>query len=308
MGTAKKDSVVIKVMIAVLVASLIMGPLCSLSTFATKQSEITPASLLTEKERITPKSVRTVDDFLRTITSAYSKTLIADKAIIDGSTTSAIAITLDGTFGPVQRVNLLLAYEKAKNLYPEYLAAYPELIWSVKNKADGKAYVLSLQFKGAPMAVKYQQDFFKKTRLDVQEIIRTNRLDTESSTRESLEAIAAYIADTVTYDEANPEGYHGYGAAVEGSASCQGYTARFNLMARMMGIEVMGIAGYGNGGAHIWSKVKVDGQWVHVDMTWADANGKSKDGKEFDPNNRYFAMGSDDARKDHEWFRDVYGE
>ena len=72
---------------------------------------------------------------------------------------------------------------------------------------------------------------------------------------------ACYYLEGVFLDE--------YGLAV-----CDGYSKAFSLMCNMEGIDCARISGYAvtnfSYGGHAWNKVKLDGKWYMVDITWAE--------------------------------------
>ena len=51
---------------------------------------------------------------------------------------------------------------------------------------------------------------------------------------------------------------------------CEGYAKAFQLLMNACGIECIYIPGTVNGTGHAWNKVKLDGQWYNVDVTWDD--------------------------------------
>ncbi len=55
-----------------------------------------------------------------------------------------------------------------------------------------------------------------------------------------------------------------------GTAVCDGYQKAFMLCMRILGIECETVTGTGNGQAHAWNIVKLDGEWYQVDVTWDD--------------------------------------
>ena len=84
-----------------------------------------------------------------------------------------------------------------------------------------------------------------------------------------------YVAGTI------PDiSYTAEGALVKGRAVCDGYSKAFMEMAKACGPEAKRITGgagacYESDGLlgninHAWNKVKLDGQWYHVDVTWED--------------------------------------
>lgn len=61
-----------------------------------------------------------------------------------------------------------------------------------------------------------------------------------------------------------------YGALVEGSAVCEGYSRAMQYLLSIFGIECNTVNGTGGGNPHQWNIVKIGGQWYHLDATWDD--------------------------------------
>jgi hypothetical protein len=61
-----------------------------------------------------------------------------------------------------------------------------------------------------------------------------------------------------------------YSFLLNGSGTCQAYTALYTALLRRVGIEVHFAAG--DAISHIWNLVKLDGEWYHVDVTWDDSS------------------------------------
>ena len=87
-------------------------------------------------------------------------------------------------------------------------------------------------------------------------------------------AIYKYICDNVTYDYENLEDdtyvikFSAYGALIDKTAVCQGYS---NLLYRMLleaGIDNRIISGIGNGGPHAWNIIQMQGHYYNTDATW----------------------------------------
>lgn len=53
-------------------------------------------------------------------------------------------------------------------------------------------------------------------------------------------------------------------------ALCEGYSKAFMYYAQSMGFDCVCVMGSGNGGMHMWNKVKLNGKWYNVDVTWDD--------------------------------------
>ena len=85
---------------------------------------------------------------------------------------------------------------------------------------------------------------------------------------EKIKLAHDYIINTTDYYEGdfNYRAHSAYGALIEHSAVCQGYTYAMEIFLNKFGIENKKI-GMNN---HIWNYVKVDGKWLHLDVTWDD--------------------------------------
>ncbi len=69
-----------------------------------------------------------------------------------------------------------------------------------------------------------------------------------------------------------------HGALIEGKAVCQGYTAAYNLLLKLEGIDCSTEETFD----HIWTTATLDGVLYHIDATWGDMNNV--------PADRYFCM------------------
>lgn len=85
------------------------------------------------------------------------------------------------------------------------------------------------------------------------------------------------IADHCTYDDAavtDPgrwQSFTAYGALVDGTAVCEGYSRAMLLLAGNAGLQSVLIRGTGDGVAHMWNGIRIDGNWYHLDITWCDS-------------------------------------
>ena len=104
---------------------------------------------------------------------------------------------------------------------------------------------------------------------------------------EKVEAIYNYIIGCNTYDDAAVDdpsdllAHSAYGALIEGTSVCDGYSVLFYRMCLEAGIDALMIIGVGDGngdgsfdgeydGAHAWNVVCIDGYYYNVDATWDD--------------------------------------
>ena len=103
-----------------------------------------------------------------------------------------------------------------------------------------------------------------------------------STDREKVKAVHDWLVKNVKYDYDNyaartiPDSSYGMaGPILHGKAVCQGYAETFEYFMDVLGIEcemVTGTANNGNGSwtGHAWNKVKLDGNWLYLDVTWDD--------------------------------------
>lgn len=106
--------------------------------------------------------------------------------------------------------------------------------------------------------------------------------DRNMSTREKVKAVHDWLCIHVAYDYDNylngtiPQSSYGIeGPIIYGKSVCQGYALTFQAFMETLGIENEYVRGEatnssGHTGGHAWNKVKVDGQWYWIDVTWDD--------------------------------------
>ncbi len=100
---------------------------------------------------------------------------------------------------------------------------------------------------------------------------KNNYIRDDMSLFEKEMVIIDYLMVHVDYGDENVSKSHwAYGALVEGSAVCEGYAKAFMELAGACGIETKMIIGK-TYEPHAWNLVKLDdGEWYHVDVTYAD--------------------------------------
>ena len=101
-----------------------------------------------------------------------------------------------------------------------------------------------------------------------------------------------YDSETASGKEKKWQSYTAYGALVDGSAVCEGYSRAMQLLLNTLNVEcrlVNGVAGNTN---HMWNLVKIEGEWYHLDATWND----QQEVVLYD----YFNLTDEMIRQDHE--------
>lgn len=125
----------------------------------------------------------------------------------------------------------------------------------------------------------------KKTDELLESLIKDKMNDTTK-----IKTIHDYIINNAKYDvernltgNSNYESFNAYGPLFQGYATCNGYTDLMAIFLTKMGFDNYKIAttpdeiSYSATG-HIWNAVKVNDEWLHLDLTWDDpVSNDSKD-------------------------------
>ena len=90
----------------------------------------------------------------------------------------------------------------------------------------------------------------------------------EGSDGEKALLLHDLICRNFSYDE-SLENDDLYSFLLDGSGTCQAYTALYTALLSRVGIEAHFVAS--DTIAHMWNLVRLDGEWYHVDVTWDDS-------------------------------------
>ena len=107
----------------------------------------------------------------------------------------------------------------------------------------------------------------------IDSIINQN-INNNMTTKEKVRAIHDYIINTTTYDtlktdDINDTTYKSntaYGVLVQGYGICSGYSDAMKIFLDKLNIVNYKICN----DQHIWNLVLLDGEWLHLDLTWDD--------------------------------------
>lgn len=90
------------------------------------------------------------------------------------------------------------------------------------------------------------------------------------------ECLFNYLVGHCSYDNAAVtdnsrwQAFTSYGAIVDGSAVCEGYSRAMQLLAGDVGLNCTLVRGSSDGVGHMWNQIKIDGAWYNLDVTWCD--------------------------------------
>ncbi len=123
---------------------------------------------------------------------------------------------------------------------------------------------------------------------------------------ENLKRIHDYIINHTKYDiERNETGtskytsYIAYGPAIEGYATCNGYADLMAIILSKLGYQNYKIGTTSKdtnneSDGHVWNAVKIDDEWLHLDLTWDDP--VANDGKDY-IHHKYFLVNNEELKK-----------
>lgn len=181
--------------------------------------------------------------------------------------------------------------ENVRAAYRYLSLSYPELFFNenriaLKGAKTGSTVEITIGFT-SPIyekkeAIRRRNHFEAETIKIAETLISTGRIKPGMSQRDMAMVINEWVKNQITYDYDSDVTFNndGYDALVDGISVCHGYTATYNRLLRMFGIEVIGVGGHANDGEyHVWTEATLDGQKHYIDTTWNDVEGM---------NNKYF--------------------
>ncbi len=89
---------------------------------------------------------------------------------------------------------------------------------------------------------------------------------------------------------------------LDGIAVCDGYAHAYGMMLSMAGIDNRFVVGTGDGVEHIWNMARLNGKWVHIDVTYDDPK-PDKPGRVL---HSYFGMSDNRLASNHKWNRSEF--
>lgn len=159
---------------------------------------------------------------------------------------------------------------------------YIDIFSSIRNancEMSGNAFSSSLkiEFKNSTIddeTLLSQEKEFENQAFAINNALHERNFITDSMTqKEVAKELFRYVTCTLKYDtEFNNESFSGYGAVKNNTAVCQGYTALYNYLLKLNGIECIGQQGVilESDTSHIWTVAVLDGKTSYIDVTFGD--------------------------------------
>ena len=131
---------------------------------------------------------------------------------------------------------------------------------------------------------------------------------------DTVKNIHDYLVNNIVYPSSwSGTGVHTLNYALnEGVCVCDGYAKAFYFLCKANGIEAFIVGGTASDDrgseSHAWNKVKIDGKWYTIDVTWDDPRSASGETLTYD----YFLVTDKDISRSHTWddtgLPDAYSE
>lgn len=150
--------------------------------------------------------------------------------------------------------------------------------------------------------------------------------DNSDDDHENIKKIHDYIINNTKYDvnrnntgESEYKSYSAIGIVEDGYATCNGYADLMAIILSKLNYKNYKIAttsdeiSYESNG-HIWNALELDGEWLHLDLTWDDP--VSSDGKDY-LYHKYFLVTTEELNKaddgnitveEHNFDKSIYQE
>lgn len=117
-----------------------------------------------------------------------------------------------------------------------------------------------------------------------------------------------YNYDALSNPDVYPEAFNVRGVVTEGRAVCEGISKAFKLLCDRLGIESIVVSGkstlegFGDGIEHAWNIIKINNNYVHMDITWDIGLSEVSNFTRFD----YFCLSDEELKIDHDYENEIY--
>lgn len=254
--------------------------------------------LLTKEDIDYPSQPKTVEDFKKVMLYLANSNIDSIKLIYYG--------TLNSLFKQSTELydNLGIAFQSVADEYVDLFSGTSEYRVQA-NQRDGKVVVdiqlISTMYDDEDL-ISGQMKFEEEAKEMNDFLISQGAINESMSEKEIAKFLYSFVTVLLEYDmdtyrgtAENNESYTGYGAVFNNKAVCQGYTALYNYMLKLNGIECYGQSGIVDGEVpHIWTVAILDGEKTYIDVTYGDP---VPDKKGY-TNYKYFDISKEQLSKD----------
>lgn len=212
------------------------------------------------------------------------------------------------------------SFEEFSNIYPELTSYFGGI--AVRSSYGGTGGTLTLTFTwdntGGRFTFNDIQDTIYGCAHVINELKRYGKISDYMSQYEKAKVIYQWVIFHSQYAKQTLRAtYTPNGFLFNGSAVCQAYVGVFNLLCKMVGINIVGIHGKTThsqyGSTHIWSFAVLDGKPTYIDVTWGDPVFSNEETLRFqgiNPENicdfKYFDISKQELMNTHSWKNNYY--
>lgn len=162
----------------------------------------------------------------------------------------------------------------------------------------------------------YTEEEKKSINDEVDKLIKELITEDIEEDYDKIKIIHDYIINKTKYDLQNNKelkSFNAYGTLFNHLATCNGYTDLMAIFLTKLGYENFKIATTNEKSGHVWNAVKVNNEWLHLDLTWDDP--VSSDNKDY-LYHKYFLIDTEElitadsniTSKEHNFKQTIYSE
>lgn len=187
--------------------------------------------------------------------------------------------------------------------YRAMLCDNPQIFWmsgTYMASPDGSALAFSYTEKGLDYIMTPQQKNTAQAQLDAAINDIVSRANTLSNNFEKELFFHDWLCKSITYvDRGEYSDYTIYGALIEKTAVCEGYSRAMQILCDRADIPCTVVYGSSFGEGHMWNIINPGDGWYHLDVTWDDD-------EEYNYiRHAYFNVNDSEILKDHSIFEQV---
>lgn len=219
---------------------------------------------------------------------------------------------------------IMLAFEIAQSRYIEYFSAVRGIETRVEMKClNGMVLDLTIylsfveNYRGA---IKEINEFLQLCEYVKYQLIKSNKINNRMHPYNIAAVLFNWVVLHTRYDMTfKGKSQTGMSALKYGEAVCNGYTALYNCLCKLFGLEVIGMAGTAKPKntrkveKHIWTWMKIQGRDIFIDVTWGSPifmGGEVLKKLGINPDDfcdfNHFDIPLNELRKEHHWKRSIY--
>ena len=168
--------------------------------------------------------------------------------------------------------NASIAYRALMSDHPEMFWLSKDFVVSRDRKSDAVYMTLSHTFDNYHCDYIFSADEIEEQKNLLEATVKSIADKTaDLSDFEKELFFHDWLCENVTYNEQGDETiFTAYGALINKSAVCEGYSRAMQLLCKAVKIPCVVIYGSSRNSGHMWNMVCLENKWYHLDITWDD--------------------------------------